>query len=674
MKEKYLSILLCVLILGSIWQKTPMPAQAATVQKLQLSQVQSLAKANSSAYKKKKVKLELKQASLASAQKSIALKKRNLSTIRYSPLLKLKFPDKAKETEEVEFVFKPLQIQSEIASIAHEMTDVLLGVKEEVSNLYIDIYTLQESIRFNENRLRSKQDTLVRNEARLLIGEANQSDIDSIQKSISTLESKIATDERKLLSKKKKLGQKINLDISTGYELNNPYQEAELPRSQLSSFIEYTLNNDHTYYQAKAECKLALLLLDTNYNIIKGKYGGKLNAVAAYVNSAKQGNEVDSYALKQAYDQFLQMIDAPWNGKFRIIFIKLPREWLKGAIDGSRFLQDDPYALYTCILDYQDALKEEQNTKDDITAQVEEGYENLVTGRNAYLKLKQDSADLSKQVEAARYKNKIGKMTFEELSDLQQEYEDTQKDALDALSLYSQLLFSYDRLTCGAITKYMAGESLALNASSGGNSYLVSEEQEGISYYIKMMIEDYAYEFGIFVPEEFDVEITDYELWCGNYQIGGRTAKENAIKHLAYSIEDTGRTFVRLYNGDTLVDDCEFDPQEYAGPLTISKLEAAAQETKKSEGTYALADSDVGTSTIRLSPTDEEIAYYTVHNGVEHKLYSKEYIPIKEGFTYFTFALNDLEQLYLYCYDANKNQIKILTFDTEKKELLTLET
>lgn len=672
--KKICLILVLNLLILSCYAK-PLPAAERIPAKLQLSQTVSLATTNSSAYKKLKVKLELKQASLVSAEKSIKMKKKNLSTIRYSPLLSLKFPDKALETEEVEFIYKPLQIQSEITSIEHEMKDTLYAVKEEVSNLFIETYTMQEIIHFNEERLASMADTLTRNEARLLIGLASQTDVERMQKSISTLEAKLSTDERKLLSLKKKLGKKINLDITTGYELKNPYQKAQIGRDLLPSLIEYTLKNDHTYYQASAECSLALLLLDTNYSIISGKYDKKLNNVAAYVTAAKKGKEIDSYALKKAYDNFLDEIDKPWNGSFRILFIKIPKEWFKGSIDGSRFLQDDPYALYTCILDYQDKLREKENVKDEITAQVEEGFENLVTARSAYLQLVEDTNDLSGQVEAALYKNQIGQMTPPEYEALQQEYEDTQMSALDALSLYSQLLTSYDRLTCGAITKYLSGESLTAETAAGGNSYLINEEQEGVSYYIKMMLENYTYEFGIYVPEEFSIEITDYELWCGDYQIGERTPKDKTITHLAYGMKDAGKTFVRLYNGETLVDDCEFDPQEYTGALTITSIEAAKTKTEEVVGSYTRESNEtLGTTTIQLQFKNSEIAYYTVHDEEERKLYSAEYISAGEGFTYLTFAFSDLSILRIHVYDAEKKELQVLFLNTENRNLVKEDT
>lgn len=672
-KRRKKRICICVsllLIIGTI-SAPVIPAQAGVTTSLQLKQIQDLAVKNAYSYKKLKSKLYLKQASYKSTIKSIQLKKKNLSTIRYSPLLNLTFPDKAMEPEEVEFIYKPLQIQSEIAAIEHEMKDVLYGVKEEAANLFSEAYTLQEKIKFNEERLANRKDTLARNQARLVLGEASQKDIDSMTKSISTMESKLAADARKLSAAKKKLGKMINLDITTGYELKNPYQEATIDRTMLPNLIAYTLDHDHTYYQAKADSALALLSLDTNYNVMQKQYGGKISTITSFVNSVKKGYEIDGDALKLAYDKFIIDVDKPWEGSFRILFIKIPREWLKGAIDGSRFIQDDPYVLYTCILEYQDMLKEQESAKEELTGQVEESFENLVTVKNSYLQLREQTEALGKQVNAALYQNSLGEMGYEELRTLQEEYEENQIDTMDALNLYTQTLFSFDRLTCGAITRYLTGVGLERDTASGGSSYLTADEYEGLSYYFHMILEDYAFEFGVHVPENFVIETTDYELWCDEYQIGERTEIDKTIKHLAFSREEVNKVFVRFYENDEFVDDCMIEPLDYFGPLTINKGSYVETAEAVRAGTYSQELNEaLGLTSIQLQVEDDTIAYYTIHDQDGKKMYSAEYIGIKDSFTYMTFALTDVSQLQIHCYDEDKNMAGLLIFDIEHQYLM----
>ena len=83
---------------------------------LTVSQAKNLALKNSRDYKSVKSDITLLQVKYEQAVKSIALKKHNMTTFRWTPLLSFKFPEKADLTEEYEFTYKPLQIQSDITA------------------------------------------------------------------------------------------------------------------------------------------------------------------------------------------------------------------------------------------------------------------------------------------------------------------------------------------------------------------------------------------------------------------------------------------------------------------------------------------------------------------------------------------------------------------------------
>ena len=155
-------------------------ADGAADKTLTLSQAIVFATNCSREYKTTRSKIFLKQAEYEEAVKSIALKKKNMSTFRWTPLLSFKFPEKADLADEYEFTYKPLQLQSEISSLKHRLTDIKYSVREEVSNLYVDIYTYQEIIAYKKNQLSVFQEDLKKNVAKLAIGEALKEDADSI--------------------------------------------------------------------------------------------------------------------------------------------------------------------------------------------------------------------------------------------------------------------------------------------------------------------------------------------------------------------------------------------------------------------------------------------------------------------------------------------------------------
>lgn len=456
-KQIFLLVLICM-IAGSrkIYAESVMP----------LSQTQALGLAESDDYRKVKSKIALKEVKYKEAVKSIQLKKKNMSTFRWTPLLSFKFPEKAALADEYEFIYKPLQIQSEIRVLEHQLTDVKYEVREEISNLYTEIYTYQEKISNKTARLETMEENLKRNQAKVLTGQAKQSDVDKIESSITALQSSLAADMRAFESGKSELSDLTGIDLTTGYRFENPYKEATIERSSLDQLIQATLDRSQSYYEAKQTTKLALTSVDTNYSLMQNQYGSKMGYISSYVQQAKNGEKIKSDLFRNAYDQFLKAIDDPWQGTKRILFIKIPKEWFKGSIDGVRYVEDDPYILYTNVLEYQEALSDQKSLEKEITKSVEDAFENLVTAGNSYRSIQQQTQKAKEEMDRGKLKNQAGELEFEEYETLREAYEESQISELEALELYTTLLYSFDRLTCGAVTELLNGEEISLEQGS----------------------------------------------------------------------------------------------------------------------------------------------------------------------------------------------------------------
>ena len=167
--------------------------------------------------------------------------------------------------------------------------------------------------------------------------------------------------------------------------------------------------------------------LRTNYNLMSGQYGNKMNYISGYVNQVYAGSKVNKKAFKSAYEVFLQKIDEPWQGKKKILFIKIPKEWFKGAISGIRYVEDEPYALYEAALEYEDARLERENAQKDLTDEVTDTFENYVSLRNAYLAAVEAVNKAEKSLTAAESLNKLGELTNEEFT--------TEKDSQNCIPL-----------------------------------------------------------------------------------------------------------------------------------------------------------------------------------------------------------------------------------------------
>lgn len=673
-KNKTVTLLLAVCVLFSAgWSLSPMECAAAGAKTLTLATAKKLAVANSDSYEKVESQLAVKQASLSQAYRSIREKQKNMSTFRWSPLLSFKFPTKPDLSEAYEFQFKPIEIQSEIDSLKHQLTDVVLEEYEKVSTLFVDAVVLDESITFNEKRLAVFEEQLVKDKAKLKLGEASQNDIDILNTNITSLQNKIATDRRSYEQSKKKLSDAIGMDVTTGYSFENPFVSAEIERTQLQDLTQYTLDHDQSYYDVCMAESTALISLRTNYNLMNGQYGSKMNYISGYVNQVYAGTKVNKKAFKSAYETFLQKIDEPWQGKKKILFIRIPKEWFKGAISGIRYVEDEPYALYESALEYEDARLERENAQKDLTDQVADTFENYVSLRNAYLAAVEAVNKAEKSLTAAESLNKLGELTNEEFTTEKEDYEELQNEMFSALADYTKALYSFDRLTCGGVSALLEDAGADLNAGGEGNSYVEAEYEGGAYYYMESIIEQEQFRLNVYIPDDFSVEVTHFELWCDGKQIGERTAIDKSIRHLALATESIDKALIRFYNDTEFVDDCEIDPSQQSGELQIvTNYTATGGSSDKELGEYSLTvNAATGIATVELSPQkDREIAYYRISTSDGVYLTGDSYYSIEKGFRYLSLLENGIADLNIEFYDASKNKIFEGYFETAGNKLM----
>ena len=673
-KNRIMMLLLSVCMIFSMgWSLTPMECEAAGAKTLTLTLAKKLAVANSVSYEKVESQLAVKQASLSQAYRSIREKQKNMSTFRWSPLLSFKFPTKPDLSEAYEFQFKPIEIQSEIDSLKHQLTDVVLEEYEKVSTLFVDAVVLDESISFNEKRLAVFEEQLVKDKAKLKLGEASQSDIDILNTNIISLQNKIAADRRSYEQSKKKLSDAVGMDVTTGYSFVNPFVSAEISRSQLQDLTQYTLDHDQSYYDVCMAESTALISLRTNYNLMNGQYGSKMNYISGYVNQVYAGTKVNKKAFKSAYEVFLQKIDEPWQGKKKILFIRIPKEWFKGAISGIRYVEDEPYALYEAALEYEDARLERENAQKDLTDEVADTFENYVSLRNAYLAAVEAVNKAEKTLTAAESLNKLGELTNEEFTTEKEDYEELQNEMFTALADYTKALYSFDRLTCGGVSVLLADAGADLNAGGEGISYVEAEYEGGAYYYMESIIEQEQFRLNVYIPDDFSVEVTHFELWCDGKQIGERTAIDKSIRHLALATESIDKAFIRFYNDTEFVDDCEIDPSQQSGELQIVTNYTTTGDSRDKElGEYSITvNAFTGIATVELSPRkDREIAFYRITTSDGVYLTGDSYYSVEKGFRYLSLLENGIADLNIEFYDASKNKIFDGYFETAGNKLM----
>lgn len=651
----------------------------AAAKTLTIIQARRLALAKSKSYQKIKSKISAKEVAYDAAVKSAKLIRKNLSTFRWSPLLNFTFPTSANFDQEQEMVVKPMLIQGEISSLRHDLTDEVYEVYSKANEAYIECYMLQEKIRFNEERLTNNKETLEREKIKLVTGDAKQADIDKLSSAIEALESKLTGDKRSFESAKEELSDQIGIDVTVNYRFRTPFDDTQLKREKLQEFIDYTLEHDQQVFEARQKEQSARIQLDTNLNLLNQHYGKDMNLISNYIKQIKAGVDVDVSEFKSAYKKFLEKIDSYWAGKIRIIFFKFSKEWFKGAMDGTRYLADSPYGIYENAVELKEAISEREDIEKQVTKSVKTGFDNLVTLRTAYISLNEQVEKANADMQADYLRNHMGTLPMDEYLETQTNYEDLQQDALDALGDYTKQLTEYERLTCGAITKYLKGGDLSLNSGEDGSSYVDAEIVDGVQYYIKSLVESNLFEFGIYVPEDVELEATEYELWLGGRQIGTRTKLDKTIRHLTFTTYalEKDQAYVRFYNEGEFVDECPFDPMEYSGTLSIVVNYVPKEEKQQVKiGTYQ-TDTNETTGVVTITPDflpEEQVSSYRIEYMETSKdVYTSDPVDAKKPFTYLSFILNDMEQLKVHCLDKDGKEKYEAYFDPKLMEIYRLE-
>lgn len=633
---------------------------------LSLGQAQSLAIAKSEGYQKILGKIEVQEMKYAAAVKSIKMKQKNMATFRWTPLLSFKFPEKPTLADEYEWKYKPLQITVQKQELVHQLSDDMCLTREKVSLLYVEGYITQEKIRFQEERLKRERDALRRQQAGRISGTAGETDIEKTKQSIDKITLELSLLMRALDTAKEKISELIELDISVGYRFSNPFVEAEISRDLLDLLIDYTLEHDQSYYESKMETGLALTGLTMTQTLMQGQYGSKLNQVMFYVEQAKAGKKVNETAFRRDYNQMLDQIDAPWNGTKRILFIRINKEWFKGAIDGSRYVEDDPYVLYSQALEYVDAAKEQESLRKELTRSVKDGYENLVTARLTYTQAAKEAEVLLEQEKKAMEQNRLGLLDVDDLNDIQEEYISQELAALESLSDYTKLLYSFDRQTCGGITRYLSGADQEMNQVDRGNRLLTEELSGKVYYYLDYKIEDNLFCLGISVPKDYSLDLTHFELYVDGVRIGERTEISRELTHLALDLKEVEQVQIYLYSENELTAVCQIDPEinqeelKLKGGYTLEKTDSG-----KVLATYSYRLGEAGMVTLTLKPKDSGISYYQITDASGKPVAQGEKIPIGESFSYLSLLVGQAGELKVNFYDSAESLLYTGIFQEE---------
>ncbi|MDR1605343.1 MAG: TolC family protein [Gracilibacteraceae bacterium] len=668
---------------------SPVPAAAAPPPKILVTeQAQNLALAADTTIKKKNSDLILKRIKYTEAVEGARVKAKNMSTFRWSPLLSFKFPEPLDLVLDYDLSATPLILQIEIGTLQHEKDDKVFEVRQRVAKLFADVYIGQEKIAFSQKRLTAARDSLARNRARLLLGQAKQADIDAGDKAVKALETELALNMRVFENDKQELSEQIRLDVSTGYVFKNPLKILNISRGQLDGLVNYTLSNDHVYYAARMTESIARISLDSYESLFRRQYGGKVNAISPFLSQARQGTDIDNSAFRMTYDAMTRNFDAPWSGRLRILFFTFSREWFKGPIAGTRYIQDEMYALYTAALDYLAARRDRETAERDLRKEIASSYETLVTAKNSVESLLDTVAETKTALNRLVELNRLGKADFSEVQDKQTDYEEQQAEAIELLASYYGLFIDFDRLTCGAAGRLASGTGSGAETGQGGLSWAEEGETEdddgGIgglgeggrldypTYHIYPDVADMVFAFGVQIPENYEPAIDEFEILYEGTRLGDRTPIARELRHLVLDYGETKRLSVRLFYAGEFVAECEIDTTVPSDILPIGGRTVPAPPGPRVVGTYSVQTERNGENFARteitLRPQETEAFYYRL-TAEGTGLLSETPAPVSQPFRYLA-LLSDLAAVRVEFYDREQTLLYTARFAPETLSLV----
>lgn len=634
-------------------------------------------------------KVDTKETAYANKVKAIEVKEKYISTFHWKFLFSVELPRDPTLEEIYESSVGPAEKLEEVRMAKHDLKDYKISLDNDVTTYYIEVYKGRQRMDFDKQRLLVAQDVAEQVEAMTATGEKEDSDLKAANASVKELETTISTTQRATNSNAKKLAKLLGLADTNGkkgadpyletYNLSSPYQTDvlnKLSRDDLPYLQDYTLDNDDSVYEARSSKALGYVAVTTYYSAISKQMKSKdMAIIKPYYEQIISGQQVNRRDFKSTYKTFLTAIDRYWSGKYKIgiwpLKFSFRKTAFKGKGDGQWYMQDNPNALLDSSLEYMEAVKELEEVEDGKKTEVEDSFNTYISLKNALVDVQEQEAEAKTEYEDAKILYRLGELTAEEYNTILSNYENLQTQEMDALTAYSEQVSSLNRLTCGAIDKLMGGEDID---NENGAQMVVANQYPGASYYIIPKYENLEFDIGIVIPEDFDITVTHFELWCDNVRIGEKTEVGSNITHLMTATADVKEVKIRVFDGETAICDCEINPAEYQGPLDIVRYDPNTEDSLV-VGTYEIDDSsNDDTVTLKLMPdADDNIKYFVLYDENGTAINSEELKEVGEGVKYLTTLSGSLDTVTIKLYDLDQNYLYDATFDITGKKIVKRE-
>lgn len=559
---------------------------------LTLQEVRTLAIENSQGVENTKIDLIKKQIELKQAKEAIAdtIKKEN--TIRFSLLFNIKFPEKHGMPKEIELLTSVPEIENDIVILEKKKQNEMLKSQTAAEQAYYDVLLTQYKQRSIASRLEELKEAEVQLDRQVKLGTGKKSDLEYIQDSISALEKERARNIVLEDEKITKLAGIIGKDHLLGYEMTEEIEEASFQRSQLEEMTNYALEHDFELFQKRQARMLAEKETNVILGIYKNVYPQYMSEIESYIKT-HEDSQIDYEDFIARYNTTLDNIDSPWYGSYviNLIFFKIyiPKEWFKGEYSGTRYMEDEKYQLFLTLVDRDKAIQEEKQAEQALKETIKTAYTTLKTMEGSIKEMQENLVQSEIRYQQKLQQNQKGLVDFTELENTRESLYQQQSALYEAKIEYAKSLSTFNEQTAGFVNDF-----LEISQTEEKNYDVGQSAMNQATWHIKTNITDYNFMFGVFVPEEYDVD--SYQLFYEGEAIGEKLPLTETLTHLSVAYGDTTLLTVMFYKGDILKYIAQIDGVSYDGVLNMQPAEGKAENIQKQiqqAGTWNLQQADI---------------------------------------------------------------------------------
>lgn len=544
---------------------------------LTLEEIRTLAIENSAGVQNTKIDLVKKQIELRQAKEGIADTIKKESTIRFSLLFNIKFPEKHGMPKEIELLTKVPEIENDITILNEKKKGEALKSQTAAEQAYYDVLLAQHKEEAIVKQLEQMEQSQYVMDKQVKLAKAKRSDLEYIQDNIISLQKEREQNIISQNEKQLKLAALLGKDDFLGCTVSEQIQQTYFDRQQLQQILNYALENDFELYQKRQNRILAEKETDVVMGIYKNVYSKYMAEVESYIKS-HENTKIDYEQFIARYQNTLDNIDSPWYGSYviNLIFFKIyiPKEWFKGEYSGTRYMEDEKYQLFLTLVERDKAIEEEKQAQKQLEQTIQTAYTTLKTMQSSIQQMEQNLAQNEIRYNKSLEDNKKGIVSFTELESARQSLFQQQEALYETKIDYAKSLSTFNSQTAGYVNYFLG------IAQSNQEEYEMGQSvMDTATWHIKNNITDYNFMFSVVVPEEYGVD--SYQLYYEDVAVGEKTPISETLTHLSVTYGDTTILTVNFYKGNQLKYTAEIEGLYYDGTLNMKPASGTIQTQQK---------------------------------------------------------------------------------------------